>query len=80
MLEAALIGYKLQAERIANATADLERQLADRKGRPSGSTAANVSGAKRQMSAEGRARIAEAQRRRWAAARRKKANFMKAGR
>jgi len=66
-LEAALIGYRQQLQQIETKMADIRRLLK----RPDGAVslpAAPVSSGqqKHRMSAEGRARIAAAQRARWA--------------
>lgn len=69
-LEAALIGYQHQLTLITAKLADVRKRLGGRT--PIGVAAATTNGrkpVKRQMSAEGRARIAAAQKRRWAAAR-----------
>jgi len=69
LLEAALVGYQAELQRIETAVADIQRRLG-RGGtisRPSNGTAATPKKQHR-ISAEGRARIAEAQRKRWAAA------------
>ena len=66
-LEAALVGYQQQLETIESKMAELRRKL----GRPAGPGAATPAvkksvSRKHRMSAEGRARIAAAQRARWA--------------
>jgi len=67
LLEAALVGYTYQLSTIHTAIADIQRRLGNNNGlpTPSGSTAPRK---KHRISAEGRARIAEAQQKRWAAA------------
>jgi len=71
-LEAALVGYRQQLEEIERKMSELRRRL----GKPGASPAKSASPAQRtrprkhRMSAEGRARIAEAQRARWAKAKR----------
>jgi len=72
-LEAALVGYQQELDRITAAIADLQKRLGKRGGGgfPGPFTKAPAARKKRHISAEGRARIAEAQRKRWAA--RKKA-------
>jgi hypothetical protein len=83
LLQAALIGYEAQVERINNSIADLQKQLGARRGRTSATTAAMATTGtrrKRSMSAEARERIAAAQRKRWAAFHRKNAKTMTAGR
>jgi hypothetical protein len=73
LLQAALVGYQAEVSRITAAIADLQQRLGKRGG---GSAAGPLSkGAARKkdrISAEGRARIAEAQRKRWAAAKKAK--------
>jgi hypothetical protein len=67
ILNAALIGYQQELERIKGKIADLQRQL----GRRSEPTPAQARPArKHHVSAEGRARIAAAQKKRWAATKR----------
>jgi hypothetical protein len=79
LLQAALIGYQAQAEKLAVAIADVEKRLGKRSsGKVSGSSLTGTR-KRRTMSPEGRARIAAAQRKRWAAARRKNAKTMTAG-
>jgi hypothetical protein len=72
-LEAALVGYQRQLEEIQTKMTELRRRL----GRPSAVASpvrsTHSSGRKHRMSAEGRARIAAAQRARWAKFKRKKA-------
>ena len=83
LLQAALIGYEAQVASINSAIEDLQRQLGQRTSRRAARTAfPALSGAprKRRLSAEARARIAEAQRKRWAAYRRRNAKTMTAGR
>jgi hypothetical protein len=76
LLEAALRGYEAQAAQIEASIADIQKRL----GIP-GIGPVKIPGLgplvaaprkKRRMSAEGRARIAEAQRKRWAAAKKAK--------
>jgi hypothetical protein len=65
-LEAALVGYQQQLHDIESKMTDLRRKL----GKPAGSISvkkgAKAAPRKHRMSAEGRARIAAAQRARWA--------------
>jgi peptidoglycan hydrolase CwlO-like protein len=65
-LQAALLGYQHQLEQIETKMAELRRQLGGtaRKTAPAAKPAAGPR--KHRMSAEGRARIAAAQRARWA--------------
>lgn len=69
-LEAAIAGYQQQLEKVNARIADLNRRL----GKPGRAAApANSGGARtHHVSAAGRARIAAAQRKRWAAMRKKK--------
>ena len=70
LLEAALVGYEQEKQRIERAMADIRARVG---GRQSAATAdGKPARKKRRISAEGRARIAEAQRKRWAAAKRAK--------
>jgi hypothetical protein len=74
LLEAALLGYQAELAKITAAISDLQKRLGKRgNGHAPGPFPKAPAG--RQMhriSAEGRARIAEAQRKRWAAARKEK--------
>ena len=68
LLEAALVGYESRRLTITTAIADIQKRLANKDGLP-----ASVAPPKKHwLSAEGRARIAAAQRKRWAAAKRAK--------
>jgi hypothetical protein len=75
LLEAAILGYKAELNRITSAIADIQKQLGtrNRRAKVAGGggdipTAFKQQRKKRhKISAEGRARIAEAQRKRWAA-------------
>jgi hypothetical protein len=70
LLEAALLGYQAQAEKITRAIADIQRRIGSGTGGGLRAPVAKVRGARRKkhtISAEGRRRIAEAQRKRWAA-------------
>src|SRR5215467_5014928 len=68
ILNAALIGYQKELERIQGKIAELHKQLGKR---PAASSQADSRRArKHHVSAAGRARIAAAQRKRWAAAKR----------
>jgi hypothetical protein len=73
-LEAALVGYEAQLAKITAAIADLQKRLGKhRDGHVTGPfTKAPTARKEHRISAEGRARIAEAQRKRWAAAKRQK--------
>jgi hypothetical protein len=70
LLEAALVGYQAEHARITAALADIQKRLG---GSKTGWRAAKpLKHAKtHRISPEGRARIAEAQRKRWAAAKKK---------
>ena len=70
-MEAALVGYQRQIEEIQTKMAELRRRLGGRGASASAATSAapagkGRAGRKHRMSAEGRARIAAAQRARWA--------------
>ena len=68
-LEAALVGYQQQLQQIETKMAELRRELGQRPAAaPAAKRAAKAAPAKQKhrMSAEGRARIAAAQRARWA--------------
>jgi hypothetical protein len=77
LLEMAIVGYQREVERISSKIADIKAQLGQRgPGRPKGTTSALASAAatehaapakRRTISKAGRARIAAAQRARWAA-------------
>jgi hypothetical protein len=73
ILQAALLGYQQQLEEINAKIADLRRRLGTRSGAAAPATATRTSQKKHRISAEGRARIAAAQRRRWAAAKKQSA-------
>jgi hypothetical protein len=68
LLEAALIGYQLQRERIDKAIAELRGKISGNK-----ATTVSVDGErpKRRLSAGARRRMAAAQKKRWAAYRKK---------
>jgi hypothetical protein len=70
ILQAALLGYQQQLDEINAKIAELRRRLGGRSSASSGSAAPapRAQQKKHRISAEGRARIAAAQRRRWAAA------------
>jgi hypothetical protein len=67
ILQAALLGYQQQLETVNAKIAELKRRLGGRAA-PSSGVAARSPQKKHRISAEGRARIAAAQRKRWAAA------------
>ena len=74
LLEAALVGYQAEAARITAAIADLKQRLGQKQSRGGdmpGPFATKTRRKRHKISAEGRARIAEAQRKRWAAAKKK---------
>jgi hypothetical protein len=68
ILQAALLGYQQQLEEINAKIADLRRRLGTRGTTPSAGATTRTPPKKHRISPEGRARIAAAQRRRWAAA------------
>ena len=68
ILQAALLGYQQQLEEINAKIADLRRRLGGRGPAAAASSAPRATQKKHRISPEGRARIAAAQRRRWAAA------------
>jgi hypothetical protein len=71
ILEAALLGYQTQLARISASMADIKKRLGQN-GRIAGSAVEERPAKKKhRISAEGRARIAEAQRKRWAAAKKR---------
>jgi hypothetical protein len=67
LLQAALLGYQQQLEEINVKIADLRRRLGARSA-PAAGPAPRTPQKKHRISAEGRARLAAAQRKRWAAA------------
>jgi hypothetical protein len=68
-LAAAIAGFELQKQEIDAQIAEIRKRMRGA-GAPSGAPAAAAApGGKRTLSAEGRARIAEAQRKRWASQR-----------
>src|SRR3954454_10330397 len=66
ILQAALLGYQQQLDELNAKIADLRRRLGTRSA-PAAGPAPRTPQKKHRISAEGRARIAAAQRRRWAA-------------
>ena len=66
ILQAALLGYQQQLEQINAKVADLRKRLGARSA-PAAGPAPRTPHKKHRISAEGRARIAAAQRKRWAA-------------
>jgi len=74
-LQAALVGYKQQLEHIQQKMAEIRRSLGKSNGThaAAGSITARTTRRKHRMSAEGRARIAAAQKARWAKARKQAA-------
>jgi hypothetical protein len=67
ILEAALLGYQAEQKRIQAAIAELQKRIGGKSATPKAPPVA-VARKKHRISAEGRARIAAAQRKRWAAA------------
>jgi hypothetical protein len=75
LLEAALIGYQAAAAKLDKAIAEIRQQLgtgAAHAPLASSSTTSSAPRKKHRISAAGRRRIAEAQRKRWAAAKKAK--------
>jgi hypothetical protein len=68
ILEAALLGYQQQLSEINARIADLRRRLGGRSAPAAAAVPRNAQKKQHRISAEGRARIAAAQRKRWAAA------------
>jgi hypothetical protein len=75
LLEAALVGYQAELAKITAAISDLQKRLGKHKDGHVRGTLLKAAAARKEhrISAEGRARIAEAQRKRWAAAKKEKA-------
>ena len=74
LLEAALVGYAAEREKITQKIAEIQAQLGGRRGRLSVPVAAGpVKRTRKPMSAAARKRIAEAQKRRWKAYRKERA-------
>jgi hypothetical protein len=73
-LKMALVGYELEKEKIEAKIREIEKQLGQRRGKPSASAVtAAESPRKRVLSAAARKRIAMAQKKRWAEHRKKAA-------
>jgi hypothetical protein len=72
LLEAALFGYQVEKEKIEAKIRDLQAQLKGKKA-PVAAPKAARAGGKRTMSPAARARIAAAQKKRWAEFHKKKA-------
>jgi hypothetical protein len=72
LLQAALFGYQMEKEKIEGKIRELQVQLRGKKSSAPAIKAAK-SGARREMSDSARARIAAAQRKRWAEFHKKKA-------
>ena len=70
ILHAALLGYQQQLQNINAKIAELKRHLGGRGGAPAGA-AARTAARRHRISPEGRARIAAAQRKRWAASKKR---------
>ena len=73
LLQAALYGYQMEKEKIEAKIRDLQAQLKVKKA-PAPAAKHAKSGGRRQMSDAARARIAAAQRKRWAEFHKKKAS------
>jgi hypothetical protein len=68
LLEAALVGYQVQLAKVTEAMADIQQRLGNvAAGGVPGPVGKVTRKRRHRISAEGRARIAEAQRKRWAA-------------
>jgi hypothetical protein len=78
MLQAALFGYQVQKEKIDEKIRELQAQLKG-KASPAAVKKARKVGVKRAMSPAARARIAAAQKKRWAEFHKRKAAAQKAG-
>ena len=72
LLQAALYGYQMEKEKIEAKIRDLQAQLKGKKA-PATPVKAAKSGGRREMSEAARARIAAAQKKRWAEFHKKKA-------
>jgi hypothetical protein len=72
-LQAALYGYQMEKEKIEAKIRDLQAQLKGKKASPSAAARSAKPGRRREMSDAARARIAAAQRKRWAEFHKKKA-------
>jgi hypothetical protein len=72
LLQAALYGYQMEKEKIESKIRELQVQLKGKKA-PAPVAKASKSGGRREMSDAARARIAAAQRKRWAEFHKKKA-------
>jgi hypothetical protein len=69
LLNAALVGYQVQRDRLAAIIADIQSQLGHRgRVKPEAIGSEEPAPRRRGMSAAGKARVAAAQRKRWAAA------------
>jgi SLT domain-containing protein len=79
LLQAALIGYQMEADKVASAIQHIQKRLGKRTSKVTAPALSNGRRKRHTISAEGRARIAAAQRKRWAAARRNKLKTMTAG-
>ncbi|HLI84508.1 MAG TPA: hypothetical protein VKV17_11355 [Bryobacteraceae bacterium] len=78
-LEMALVGYRLERQKIDEKIRELERQLKGRKGSPAAEDSGKAPGAKRVLSAAARRRIAAAQKKRWAEHRKRMSQAAKQG-
>jgi hypothetical protein len=67
LLEAALLGYQAEQKRIQAAISDLQKRIGGKSVTPTTPKSPPAVRKKHRISAEGRARIAAAQRKRWAA-------------
>jgi len=71
LLEAALVGYTSQLATITTAIADIQKRMGKKGSDGSPAPVGRPARKKRRISPEGRARIAAAQRKRWAAAKKR---------
>ena len=78
MLQAALVGYQIEKQRIETKISELQAKLKGRRSAASSGSADNIAPRKRELSAAARKRIAMAQKRRWAEHRKRAAQAAKA--
>jgi len=73
ILQMALIGFEIEKKRIEEKILDLQSKVKGRSVHPVAAAAPKPAGGKRNLSAAARKRIADAQKKRWAEHRRRKA-------